>query len=372
MISAMPRRPQASLPLVAWSALWLTASCSQVLELDQDFTLGSASSTGGYDAGGGGTGGKGGDCPDGEQDNDGNGTCELACGPDSCSGNGTCDDSSGTADCACDVRFSGETCASCADGYAGVDCTACAAGYQDNDDDGSCLPECGPDSCSGNGLCDDSSGSGRCTCYPEFGGADCGTACPDGMAGPVCDFRIIFGLDIPVAVVNWDAVADVPYDIDDAAGAAAFDRVAYRLILDDEQVWVEMEPFTTNAVELGMPMDVIWDVPVSNVTVASFSANQETLSVPTDGTVEMWSNCYSAGLNGVYDYDDDISGTDCYGCVQVHVGMQPVLSFNRWSSGSGSHDLGIGPSPTGNPDYTFEENAGDYTSRRLEVYIREP
>jgi hypothetical protein len=122
-----------------------------------------------------------------------------------------------------------------------------------------------------------------------------------------------------------------------------------------------------------MPLEVTHDVAIANVTVASFCSNQQTISVPTDGNVEMWINCYSAGANGVYDYDDDITeASNCYGCLQVHVDMQPVLSFNRWSSGGGTHELGIGPSPTGNPDYTFRENAGDYASRRLEIYIREP
>jgi len=276
--------------------------------------------------------------------------------------------------CTCEFRFSGEECASCADAYTGLDCTGCASGFQDQDDDGTCLPECAAATCSGNGQCDDSSGTAICTCYPDSLGDDCGTACPAGMAGSSCDFRIIFGLDIPVPATDWNVVEDVPYDIDDAASAASFDRVAYRLILDDEQVWVEMDPFTADAAELGLPMDVLYDVPVTNVTVASFSPNQETITVPSDGNVEMWSNCYTAGPNGVYDYDDNITTTspDCYGCVQVHVAMQPVLSFNRWARVGGNLELGIGPSPTGNPDYTFEENAGDYTSRRLEVYIREP
>jgi hypothetical protein len=175
-----------------------------------------------------------------------------------------------------------------------------------------------------------------------------------------------------VAVVGWDVASDVPYDVDEAASAASFDRVAYRLILDAEEVWVETDPITTDAAELGIPVDAVFDIPITNVTIVSFSANQETVSTPSDGNVEMWSNCYGAGLNGVYDYDDDITGTDCYGSFQVHVGQQPVLCFNRWSSGGGTHEMGIGPSPTGNPDYTFRQNAADYTSRRLEVYIREP
>ena len=351
-----------------------------MLHFDEDYSLSPGSSsggagTGGTGAGGTGTGGTGGvvnNCPEGEQDNDGDGTCMPACAAETCSGNGTCDDSSGTATCTCEFRFSGPTCASCAEGYAGPDCVGCAAGYQDKDDDGTCFPECSDSTCSGHGACDDSSGTATCKCHPDFFGDDCGTACPSGTAGPSCGFRIIFGLDIPAPAGDWNVVGDVPYDINDAASAAAFDRVAYRLILDDEQVWAEMDAFTANAADLGVPVDVIHDVPITNVTVLSLSSNQATISVPSDGKVEMWSNCYAAGLNGVFDYDDDITGTDCYGCVQVHVGMHPVLSFNKWSQPGGSHDIGIGPAPTGNPDWTFAGNAGNFTSRRLEVYIREP
>lgn len=357
----------------ALALTWGAASGCNVLFGQTDLEV-VADGTGASGTGGAGTGGMAADCPDGEQDNDADGTCEPECAADACSGNGTCDDSSGTATCVCDFRFDGDDCTDCAEGYAGSDCTACDDGYQDEDDDGTCSPECADATCSGNGDCDDSSGTATCTCRPTHGGDDCATACPTGMAGASCDFRIIYGLDIPEMGGDWNLIADVPYDIDEAASAGGFDRVAYRLILDDEEVWVELDPFTTDAAELGLAMDWIYDVPVSNVTVASFSANQATVTTPSDGNVEMWSNCYSAGPNGVFDYDDDIGmNEDCYGCIQVHLEQQTVLAFNRWARDAGGLlELGIGPSPTGNPDYTFEENAGDYTSRRLEVYIREP
>lgn len=361
MIRGMPL----SRRLAICTALCTVVGCSTLLEFDEEYVLGTPESTGGM----GGTPPT--ECPDGEQDNDGNGTCEPSCTTDDCSGNGTCDDSTGTVACSCDQNFSGDDCASCAEGYAGSECNACAAGYQDEDDDGTCLPECDASTCANDGVCSIVGGAATCTCRPDTSGADCSTTCAAGTAGPACAFRIIYGLDIPVAVVNWDEVTDVPYDVDDAASAGAFDRVAYRLILDDEEAWVEMDAFTTVAAELGMPMDIQHDVAITNATVASFSANQPTVTTPSDGNVEMWSSCYSAGP-GEYDWDDDITaGTDCYGCIQVHIGMQPVIAFNRWSSNSGDHELGIGPSPTGNPDYTFEQNAGDYTDRRLEVYVRE-
>jgi sialate O-acetylesterase len=254
----------------------------------------------------------------------------------------------------------------------GAGCTTCASGFQDNDGDGLCAPACGSESCSDHGECDDNTGDAICTCRPDFTGEDCATPCQAGMAGTSCEFRIIFGVNVPIAA-TWHEVADVPYDIDDAASAVAFDRVAYRLILDDEEVWVETDPVSNVAADLGMPVDVLHDAPVLNVTVLSFAANQASIAIPETGAVEMWSNCYSEGLNGVHDYDDDVGGAvDCYGSMQVHVGTHTILAINRWATGGGDWDIGIGNSPIGNPDYTFRQNAGDYAQRRLEVYIREP
>jgi hypothetical protein len=107
-------------------------------------------------------------CAAGYQDNDGDGTCLADCataGLD-CGAHGHCDDHSGSVACICDV------------GYTGDGCLACAAGYQDNDGDGSCLPDCGllGWTCSGHGLCDDSGGTAVCLCdagYEDDGAGNC-------------------------------------------------------------------------------------------------------------------------------------------------------------------------------------------------------
>jgi hypothetical protein len=57
--------------------------------------------------------------------------------------------------------------------------------------------------------------------------------------------------------------------------------------------------------------------------------------------------------------------------MQIHVGGQPVLAFNRWSESGLKVDVGIGKSPTANRlDWTFAENSASFTKRRLEVYVR--
>lgn len=345
-----------------------TAACNLIFGQTDLEVVGSggASATGGS-----GTGGVAADCPDGEQDHDADGTCAPECGDDDCSGNGSCDDSSGTATCTCEPRFDGADCSDCAAAYDGMDCLGCADGYQDDDDDGVCDPACTATTCSGNGTCADDTGALLCTCRPTHTGSDCGTACATGTGGPDCAYTLVYGLDISVDD-NWAAVGDVPYDVDESANVGAFDRVAYRLVLDDEEVWAEMDAFTADASMLGMPVDWIWDQPVTNVTVLSFAANQPSIATPTDGNIEMWSHCYGVGANGVHDYDDDISmgSPDCYGCLQVHADMSPVLAFNRWSR-DGDNDIGLGPRPVEHPDWTWSYLAGDFATRRLEVYVRE-
>ncbi|NUO48941.1 MAG: hypothetical protein HOV80_08810 [Polyangiaceae bacterium] len=365
------------LALVALSVL-CTAACNQIFGVD-DLVVGDGTGAAGgagqgtgttaSGTGGDGTGGKNDGCGPGLQDNDDNGMCEPACALDTCSQNGVCDDGSGEAVCACDTGWDGDACSVCATGYTGRTCSQCDTGYQDADDNGTCLLSCTASTCGVNGVCEDASGTAICICKPPFSGVDCSTACDPGKAGTDCSFRIIYGLDL-VDGVTWLLPADVPYDIDDAASVAAFDRVAYRLILDDHEVWAEMDAFTTDATMLGIPVDWVWDVPVSDVVVSSFSPNLTSMPTPAAGNIEMWSACYSAGPNGVYDYDDDITGDDCYGSLQVHVGTTTVLAFNSWAN-SGGIDVGIGNSPGQHPDWTFTNNGAAFTTKRLEVYVHE-
>jgi sialate O-acetylesterase len=107
------------------------------------------------------------------------------------------------------------------------------------------------------------------------------------------------------------------------------------------------------------------------VNVISKAANTPSVSTPTTGGIEFWSNCYSQGTNGVFDYDDTITvgSPDCYGSLQLSIGTNMVFSYNRWSSG-GNSDMGFGNQPTGNPDWTFAQNSASFATRRLEVYIK--
>ncbi|MDQ2646281.1 MAG: hypothetical protein M3020_20880 [Myxococcota bacterium] len=107
-------------------------------------------------------------CAMGEQDNDDDGTCSPACDEDSCGENGDCDDDDGSL--ACD----------CYEGYDGAACDECAEGFQDNDDNDSCEPACGDNSCPENADCDDGDGSLGCTCQEGYDGEDC-DQCAEGF-----------------------------------------------------------------------------------------------------------------------------------------------------------------------------------------------
>lgn len=281
---------------------------------------------------------------------------------------GQCEDAGG-AQCVCDSHFDGADCSACSAPYVGVDCLACAMGYQDQNDDGTCAPACNPTTCSGHGVCDDASGAIACSCETGWSGADCATPCPAGTAGPSCDFKLVYGLDVPTSA-SWKVTADVPYDVDASAATPAFSRVAYRLVLDAEEVWVEMDAFTADPALLGVPITWSWDLAVANVLVTSTAPNQPSIATPSAGALEFWSNCYSEGADGFYDVDDDWGGAPgCYGSMQIHVGSNTILALNSWADG-GTIDIGLGTAPAGQPDWTFHSNAPAFTSRRLEVYVR--
>jgi len=102
-------------------------------------------------------------CDTGFQDNDGDGTCLPACDAETCSGHGKCDDGSGNTVCSCDQ------------GYTGEDCSLCDTSYQDNDGDGVCAPVCDEAYCSGHGTCSDATGKRVCECEKGYAGDMCDT-----------------------------------------------------------------------------------------------------------------------------------------------------------------------------------------------------
>ncbi len=109
------------------------------------------------------------ECASDYQDNDGDSVCEPSCAHAElgCNDHGTCNDSSGTVVCQCDA------------GYQGENCNDCVGNYQDNDHDGTCEPSCASQTLDcGHGACDDSSGQVTCSCDEEYTGQYCDDCAP--------------------------------------------------------------------------------------------------------------------------------------------------------------------------------------------------
>lgn len=330
-------------------------------------------------------------CAVGFQDRDGDGTCALACTDTTCSGRGTCDDASGAAVCTCDEGFTGarcdgcdlgfqdrdgdgvcmpacaaDTCAptgtcddasgealcGCDEGYAGDDCSACAAGYQDTDGDGICTAAC-DDAVCGAGTCDDTTGVLECTC-------------PDGTRGERCEYRRVLTLSMP-ANADYDTEADIVWDEDLRASVTTFDRLGYRMALDDRWVWTSFDAMTDDPARIGMPVDWIFDQTVTNMDVDSNQASIRR-GEGGDGNVEFWGHCFGNRPFG-WDADDELQEhrPDCYGSLAVYRDGDALISWMRWSEPGGDDDVTVAD----RVDAAFARNAGTFTERTLEVFVRE-
>ena len=90
----------------------------------------------------------------------------------------------------------------------------------------------------------------------------------------------------------------------------------------------------------------------------------------------MWPSNYAQanadnvpGASGsTYDFGDQISAGG-YGSFQVHniTAGQTVLAYNNWGTAAGTGDIGLGNQGTASPDWTFANNAGTYSVKRLYV-----
>ncbi|MCP4450928.1 MAG: sialate O-acetylesterase [Planctomycetes bacterium] len=206
----------------------------------------------------------------------------------------------------------------------------------------------------------------------------------DGLVKQAKAYSLIYSTDVGAAGTTQKAAA---YRVNHAKEIGAFDRVAYFLALKKadapvQYVWASMDPFVTQATKLGVPtsaVDVTFRMWVRQMTVQSNVpgvVNGEGIK----GYIEFWPNNYNA-TNGhsienasdeAFDFGDTpVAPRQGYGSMQIHnpAARQTVLAVNKWHEGA-SADVGIGNSPTGNPDYTFRSNAGEYQLKRLMVLVR--
>ncbi len=197
-------------------------------------------------------------------------------------------------------------------------------------------------------------------------------------------YTLVYSLDVPVAA-NYGG-GTITYNLDNTNRLGSYDRVAYYLELqkpgqDLQYAWASMDAFSSDLGEIGVP------VLSTGATFQQLVANLNVVSnVPgvvegegQNGNIEFWQTNYEGantlpvtGASGVaFDFGDNPTPGN-YGSMQIHnnSASQTVIAFNSWGGNGGNADLGIGSNPSGEPDWTFAENSGTYSVRKLQVLVR--
>ena len=169
-------------------------------------------------------------------------------------------------------------------------------------------------------------------------------------------------------------------------------RVAYLLELQNTAgevtfVMTAMDAFAAKSDDLVLtakPGARLYRQPVSGLTVRTNVSNVKALTDAATGFIEFYNCNYGArcketpagGDSLKHDFNDTPhpQKTLGYGCLQVHdvAAKATVLAFNHFNSASIACDVGIGNNPDerGNPDWTFAATAGQYTARRISVWVK--
>jgi Domain of unknown function (DUF303). len=196
------------------------------------------------------------------------------------------------------------------------------------------------------------------------------------------NYQLVYDLNLAKAGKN------ISYDQDRSGTIKRpFDRIAYFLELwngidEPQYVYVSMKAFTTDLKKIGVPTAKSGAQFQQDVEALDVFSNVKGVTSGTNlsgGNIEFWASNYGpenlAKVPGAsssnFDFGD--SGGDSnegYGSMQVHnhAARQTIFAFNHWSEGDKA-DVGIGNNPSGNPDWTFMENAKAYSLRRLRVLV---
>lgn len=205
----------------------------------------------------------------------------------------------------------------------------------------------------------------------------------------------------------------ITYDTNNAAainGAGnAITRVAYYMELSGSGnpndtngfIFVSFDTISSDASKLGIPntgSGEFYQQNVSNMNVYSNVPSVQTGLGLAGGSLEFWPSNYGpnndAGVpgadSGLFDFGDGGANTGAgFGSMQIanHALSSPdlytggtgqtIFAYNQW--GGGGSDLGIGNQSqlTGsyafggpNPDWTFDSNGGNFTTKDIQVLVQ--
>jgi hypothetical protein len=208
------------------------------------------------------------------------------------------------------------------------------------------------------------------------------------------DYELVYDLSIPTRA-NWNYTS-IPYTVDRSAVVPpSFGRIAYYLELDSAWAYASMDAFTQDPGAIGVPSggvngngNIVIRQFVTDMNVRASSGSSVVVGDGIEtGNIEFWPRSYGGNntlpvpnATGSYDFGDDPSGSGDYGSMQLHnhdtdgagpgTSGQTIFSYSRWGNSLGNESgLGFGNRPSGDPDWTHADNAGTYTTRRLQVLV---
>lgn len=172
-----------------------------------------------------------------------------------------------------------------------------------------------------------------------------------------------------------------------AAITQPFDRIAYAMELRDSGgqtrwVYVSLDAFTNDVNKIGVPTYASGARFQQNLAHLNVYSNVDGIVTGEDlsgGNIEFWPNNYAPQNSGnvpnasneTFDFGDEMTEpADGYGSMQIHNhdAKQTLFALNHWREGEHA-DLGVGNAPSGNPDWTFAQNADSYASARLRIFV---
>ena len=215
----------------------------------------------------------------------------------------------------------------------------------------------------------------------------CGAPVPMGAAEKLPELKgmtCVQRYDIPV---KTDFARHVPKTLASKDGVT---RVAYLLELQDQRgdtsfVLASMDAFAPKSDDLVLtakPGARRYRQPVANLTVRTNTSVVKSLTNVADGFIEFYNSSYTAkrsatpagGDDKLFDFNDTPTNPSKFGfgCLQVHdlASKKTILSFNHFNNAHVACDVGIGTATSGNPDWTFSANAGEYKARRISVWVK--
>ncbi|HEY3319078.1 MAG TPA: hypothetical protein VGP72_01180 [Planctomycetota bacterium] len=195
------------------------------------------------------------------------------------------------------------------------------------------------------------------------------------------DFQLVYDLNLS------RLGREVTYDVDNRSKIKQpIDRIGYFMELKpsggtSQYVFVSMDAFTDDLGKIGVPTfgsGAHFQQNVANMNVYSNVAGVVNGTALAGGNIEFWPHNYGPrnaanvpdASNDKYDFGDEWNPGGDHGSMQVHNhdAKQTVFALNHWIAG-GNADMGIGNNPGDNPDWTFSNSGGSYSSKRLRVLV---